>query len=73
MSSYFDFTVASWFLGNVRVKPHSKHSAPTGWDRVNWSVKNNKNDRTVYVNVKFDLMETKQVTAPSVGFNWHKK
>ena len=26
MSSDFNFTVASWFLGNVRVKPHSKHS-----------------------------------------------
>ena len=28
MSSDFNCTVASWFLGNVRVKPHSKHSAP---------------------------------------------
>ena len=28
MSSDINFTVASWFLGNVRVKPHSKHSAP---------------------------------------------
>ena len=28
MSSVFNFTVASWFLGNVRVKPISTHSAP---------------------------------------------
>ena len=26
MSSDFNFTVASWFLWNVRVKPHWKHS-----------------------------------------------
>ena len=28
MSSDFNFNVASWFLGNVRVKPISTHSAP---------------------------------------------
>ena len=28
MSSDFNFTVASWFLGNVHVKPISTHSAP---------------------------------------------
>ena len=28
MSSNFDFTVASWFLGYVLVKPISTHSAP---------------------------------------------
>ena len=34
MSSYFNFTVVSRFLGNVLVKPHSKHSAPPGCNRV---------------------------------------
>ena len=29
MTSDFYFTAISWFPGNVRVKPHSKHSAPT--------------------------------------------
>ena len=28
MTSGFYFTTTSWFPGNVRVKPHSKHSAP---------------------------------------------
>ena len=28
MTSDFYFTATSWFPGNVRVKPHSKHSAP---------------------------------------------
>ena len=28
MTSEFYFTATSWFPGNVRVKPHSKHSAP---------------------------------------------
>ena len=28
MTSNFYFTATSWFPGNVRVKPHSKHSAP---------------------------------------------
>ena len=31
MSSDFNFTVASWFLGNVCVKPISTHSAPSGF------------------------------------------
>ena len=30
MTYDFYFTVASWFPGNVRVKPYSKHSAPGG-------------------------------------------
>ena len=30
MTSDFYFTATSWFPGNVRVKPHLKHSAP-GW------------------------------------------
>ena len=33
MSLDFNYTVASWFLGNVRVKPHSKHSAPA-WTKT---------------------------------------
>ena len=28
MTSDFYFTATSWFPGNVRVKPHSRHSAP---------------------------------------------
>ena len=28
MTSNFYFTATSWFPGNVRVKPHQKHSAP---------------------------------------------
>ena len=28
MTSNFYFSATSWFPGNVRVKPHSKHSAP---------------------------------------------
>ena len=30
MTSDFYFTTTSWFLGNVRVKPHSKHSGGSG-------------------------------------------
>ena len=34
MSSDFNFTLASWFLRNVRVKPYSKHSAPSSSKKV---------------------------------------
>ena len=36
MSSYFDFTVASWFLGNVHIKPISTRSAPAACDSRVW-------------------------------------
>ena len=55
MTSNFYFTATSWFPGNVRVKPHSKHSVwggggggeycgghdllLPGWNGVNWGAK----------------------------------
>ena len=36
ISSDFNFTLASWFLGNVHVKPISTHSAPPPLCILNW-------------------------------------
>jgi hypothetical protein len=37
MTSNFYFTATSWFPGNVRVKPHSKHSASRKFlQKKNW-------------------------------------
>ena len=50
INSDFYFTAASWFPGNVRIKSHSTHSAPTPPEKkwlfrtfVHWSICTSKN------------------------------